>query len=59
MFQSRIQYIGQIEYDLQKSRITGPWDRKDSVSEKENEKKIHACEPLRVQFYGGLLLCLL
>jgi len=24
---------------FKKSRITGPWDRKDSVSEKENEKK--------------------
>ncbi len=42
MFQSR---ICRIKYDFQKSRVAGPWDHKDSVSEKT--KKFHAFEPLR------------
>jgi hypothetical protein len=35
-----------IEYNFQKSRVTGPWDHKDSVSAKKIIKKFHACVPL-------------
>jgi hypothetical protein len=36
-----------MEYDFQKSHVTGPWDHKDSVSAKKVfEKKFHACVPL-------------
>ncbi len=28
----KVEYLGRIEYDFQKSRVTGPWDHKDSVS---------------------------
>ncbi len=38
--------VGQIEYDFQKSRVTGPWDHIDSVSAKKVFKKFHACVPL-------------
>jgi hypothetical protein len=30
----KVEYPGRIEYDFQKSRVTGPWDHKDSVSAK-------------------------
>jgi hypothetical protein len=36
------------EYDFQKSRVTGPWDHKVSVSAKKVKKKFHACVPLNV-----------
>ncbi len=31
----KVEYLGRIEYDLQKSRVTGPWDHKVSVSAKK------------------------
>ncbi len=31
----KVEYLGRIEYDFQKSRVTGPWDHKDSVSAKK------------------------
>jgi hypothetical protein len=31
---------GRIKYDFQKSRFTGPWDHRDSVSAKKVFKKI-------------------
>ncbi len=34
----KVEYLGRIEYDFQKSRATGPWDHKDSVSAKNNLK---------------------
>ncbi len=34
------EYLGRIEYDFQKSRVTGPWDHKVSVSAKKVIKKI-------------------
>ncbi len=38
-----------MEYDFQKSCVTGPWDHKDSVSAKKvKKKKFHACVPLRI-----------
>jgi hypothetical protein len=43
----KVEYLGGIEYDFQKSRVTGPWDHKDSVSAKKVKKKIHACVPLK------------
>jgi hypothetical protein len=46
MFKS--EYLGRIEYDFQKSRVTGPWDHKVSVSAKKFEKKFHACVPLNI-----------
>jgi hypothetical protein len=33
-----IEYLGRIEYDFQKSRVTGPWDHKVSVPAKEVKK---------------------
>ena len=36
----KVEYLGRIEYDFQKSRVTGPWDHKDSVSPKKVKKKI-------------------
>ncbi len=36
----KVEYLGRIEYDFQKSRVTGPWDHKDSVSAKKVKKKI-------------------
>ncbi len=47
MFKSRISR--QIEYNFQKSRVTGPWDHKVSVSAKKVKKKFHVCVPLRAQ----------
>ena len=46
----KVEYLGRIEYDFQKSRVTGPWDHKDSVSAKKVKKKIHACVPLNCTF---------
>jgi hypothetical protein len=31
----KVEYLGRIEYDFQKSRVTGPWDHKASVSAKK------------------------
>jgi hypothetical protein len=42
----KVEYLGRIEYDFQKSRVTGPWDHKVSVSAKKVLKKFHACVPL-------------
>jgi hypothetical protein len=39
----KVEYLGQIEYDFQNSRVTGPLDHKDSVSAKKVIKKCHAC----------------
>jgi hypothetical protein len=44
----KVDYLGRIKYDYQKSRVTGPWDDKDSVSAKKVFKKIHACVPSKV-----------
>jgi hypothetical protein len=35
----KFEYLGRIEYDFQKSRVTGSWDHKDSVSAKKVFKK--------------------
>jgi hypothetical protein len=43
----KVEYLGRIEYNFQKSRVTGPWDHKDSVSAKKVKKKFHACVPLK------------
>ncbi len=43
---SKVEYLGQIEYDFQKSHVTGPWNHKDSVSAKKYFFKIHACVPI-------------
>ncbi len=43
----KVKYLGQIKYDIKKSRVTGPWDHTVSVSAKKL-KKIHACVPFRV-----------
>ena len=42
------EYLGRIEYDFQKSRVTGPWDHMVSVSAKKVKKKIHSCVPLSI-----------
>jgi hypothetical protein len=36
----KVGYLGRIEYEFQKSRVTGPWDHTDSVSAKKVKKKI-------------------
>jgi hypothetical protein len=42
-----VEYLGRIEYDFKKSRVTGPWDHMVSVSAKKvKKKKNHACVPL-------------
>ncbi len=41
----KVEYLGRIEYDFQKSRVTDPWDHKDSVSAKKVFKKFHVCVP--------------
>jgi hypothetical protein len=43
----KVEFLGRIEYDFQKSRVTGPWDHKDSVSAKKSKQKFHACVPLK------------
>jgi hypothetical protein len=43
----KVEYLGRIEYDFQKSRVTGPWDHMVSVSAKKVPKKFHVCVPLR------------
>ncbi len=35
----KVEYIGRIEYDFRKSRVTGPWDHKVSVFAKKSQKK--------------------
>ncbi len=45
----KVEYLGRIEYDFQKSCVTGPWDYKGSVSAKKVLKKFHACVPLNNQ----------
>jgi hypothetical protein len=47
MFKSRISRPNRIRF--QKSRVTGPWDHKDSVSAKKVKKKFHACVPLSLK----------
>jgi hypothetical protein len=43
----KVEYLGRIEYDFQKSCVTGPWDHKVSVSAIKVKKKFHACVPLK------------
>ncbi len=42
----KVKYLGRIEYDCQKSCVSGPWDHKVSASPKKGKKKFHACVPL-------------
>jgi hypothetical protein len=42
----KVVYLGRIEYDFQKSRVTGPWDLMVSFSAKKVYKKFHDCVPL-------------
>ncbi len=35
----KVEYLGRIEYDFQKTRVTGPWDHKVSISAKKVKKK--------------------
>jgi hypothetical protein len=34
----KVEYLGLIKYDFEKSRVTGPWDQKVSVSAKKDKK---------------------
>ncbi len=36
----KVEYLGRIEYDFQKSRVTGPWDHMVSVSAKKVKKNV-------------------
>ncbi len=61
----KVEYLSRIEYDFQKTHVTGPWDQKVSVSAKKVIKKFHACVPLTLirmtkdekglAFFKGLL----
>jgi hypothetical protein len=42
----KVEYLGRIDYDFQKSRVTGSSDHMVSVSAKKFKKKFHACVPL-------------
>jgi hypothetical protein len=42
----KVEYLARIEYNFQKSRVTGPWDHMVSVSAKKVKKKFHACVPV-------------
>jgi hypothetical protein len=42
----KVNYLGRIKYDFQKSRVTGPWDNMVLVSAKKVKQKFHACVPL-------------
>ncbi len=42
----KVEYIGGIECDFQKSRVTGPWNHKVSASAIKSNNKVHACVPL-------------
>ncbi len=44
----KVEYLGRIEYDCQKPRVTGPWDHKVSVSAKKVKKNSCLCT-----FKGG------
>jgi hypothetical protein len=46
----KVEYLGRIEYDFQKYRVTGPWDYKDSVSAKQYEAKCHVCVPFNFAY---------
>jgi hypothetical protein len=35
-----VEYLGRIEHDFLKSRVTGPWDHKVSVSAKKIQKNV-------------------
>jgi hypothetical protein len=48
----KVEYLGRIEYDFQKSRVTGPWDHMVSVSAKKVLEKFHACVPLMERLPG-------
>ncbi len=39
----QVEYLGRIEYDLHKTRVTGPWDHKVSVSAKKVKKNPWLC----------------
>ncbi len=57
----KVEYLGGIEYDFQKSCVTGPRDHKVSVSAKSQKKKFHACVPLNQcrseTLAGGIPFC--
>jgi hypothetical protein len=42
----KVEYVSQIEYDFQKSQVTGAWDHEVSVSAKSKKKL--ACVPFFV-----------
>jgi hypothetical protein len=46
----KVEYLGRIENDLKKSRVTGSWDHKVSVSAKKSKNKSHACVTLICDF---------
>jgi hypothetical protein len=46
----KVEYLGRIEYDFQKSHVRFPWDHKDLVSAKKVIQKINVCVPLTFRF---------
>jgi hypothetical protein len=44
----KVEYLGRIKNDFQKSRVTDPWDHKVQISAKKYLKKFHACVPLNI-----------
>ncbi len=45
----KVEYLGRIEHNIQKSRVTGPWDHKVPVSAKKVLKNFHSCVPLSTE----------
>jgi hypothetical protein len=43
----KVEYLVRIEYDFQKSCVTGPWNHMVSVSAKNSKQKFHACVPFK------------
>jgi hypothetical protein len=51
----KVEYLSRIEYDCQKSRVTGPWDHKVLVSAKKYKKIFQACIPLSLHRLDAVL----
>jgi hypothetical protein len=51
----KVEYLGQIEYDFQKSRVTGPWDHEVLVTAEKVKQKI-SCLCTFKRAHGGKVL---
>jgi hypothetical protein len=49
----KVEYLGRIEYDFQKSRVTGLGTIRFRFLQKKSKKKFHACVPLITEWNNG------